>query len=241
MIKLKAGVVVGIPFRARKEGTVDGLCVPEWAITLANLQWPTNTNVAWAPVKGMGTGEARQCISEETLKLGAPLLFCLDDDVQLPPDAPRLLMETMSQAPDDVMVVGGIYTTKRHPPEPLVYVGGNGHGPHWKWKKGDIFECSGIATGCMLIKTEVFKHLEKPWFKDIKGETEGWEIENKAVDAMLNMTDDLYFCEKVTQAGFKILADTRVLCTHWDANTGQYFEMDPNSYPMKPKEEAVPA
>jgi len=239
MMNLKVGCVVGTPFRKRKPGTTDGLVVPEWAISLANLTWPCNTNIAWAPVKGLPRDEARNGIADETVRLGSPYLWFVDDDVQVPPDAPRYLLSTLAQAPDDVMVVGGIYTGKLDPPEPLVYVNGNGHGAHWKWKRGDVFECSAIATGCMMIKTEVFKHLEKPWFKDLDGETEGWTIENKAVGARLNMSDDLYFCEKVQSAGFKILADTRVICSHWDVANDKVFDMPLDSYPMRA--EKVPA
>lgn len=239
-MQLKAGVVVGIPFRARKEGTTHGLVVPEWAVTLANLVWPMNTTVAWAPVKGLPRDTARNNIAEETLRLGAPYLWFIDDDVQVPPDAARHLLTTIKQAPDDVMVVGGIYCGKLDPPEPLVYVGGNGTGAHWKWKRGDIFECSGIATGCMLIKTEVFKHIEKPWFRDVDGETEGWNVEHKAPTAYLNMTDDLWFCEKIQAAGFKILADTRVLCSHWDVENDKVFDLPADSYPMKPRDRVMP-
>lgn len=241
MMKLKAGLVVGIPFRGREEGTTAGLVVPEWAVTLANLTWPMNTNVAWAPTKGLKRDLARNSIAEETVKLGSPLLWFLDDDVQPPPDAARHLIDTIKQADDDVMVVGGIYCGKLDPPEPLVYVGGNGQGAHWKWKKGDIFECDSIATGCMMIKTEVFKHIEMPWFRDVDGETEGWTIENKAVGAALNMTDDLWFCEKVRAAGFKILADTRVICTHWDVAAGKPYDLPADSYPMRPREQLVTA
>ena len=237
MMNLKAGLVIGIPFRARKEGTTDGLVIPEVAITLANLTFPLNTNVAWAPVKGVVRDEARNKIAQESLDIGAPYLWFIDDDVQVPPDAARNLITALKQADDDVMVAAGIYCGKMDPPEPLVYVGGNGLGAHWKWKKGDVFECDSIATGCMMIKTEVFKHIEKPWFRDVDGETEGWTIANKAVGARLNMTDDLWFCEKVKSAGFKILADARVLCTHWDVPTGKFYELPEDSYPMRPREE----
>lgn len=238
MIQLKPGIVIGIPFRSRKEGTVNGLIQPEVAFSWSQFAFPMNTNVAWAPVKGYPRDVARNSIAEETVKLGSPYLWFLDDDVQAPPDAPRYLIETMKQAHDDVMVVGGVYTGKLDPPEPLVYVGGNGQGAHWKWKKGDIFDCHSIATGCMLIKTEVFQHIEKPWFRDAEGETEGWTIPNKAEGARLNMTDDLWFCEKVKAAGFRILCDSRVLCGHWDVPNDKCYELSATSYPMRPREDS---
>lgn len=238
MMNLNAGLVIGVPFRKRRPGTADGLVVPEWAITMGNLQMPTNVIVAWAPSKGQIRDVARNGIAQESVRLGAPYLWFIDDDVQVPPWAPRQLLTTLKQADDDVMVVGGIYCTKGELVEPLVYKGGNGTGVHWKWKRGDIFECSAIATGCMLIKTEIFKHLEEPWFRDVEGLKDGWTVEHKAADAALNMSDDLWFCEKVQAAGFKILADTNVLCTHWDTENGIPYDLPADSYPMRTEEVA---
>jgi hypothetical protein len=238
MIEIKPGLVIGLPVRSREIGTVKGLIQPEVAFSWSQLQFPMNTVVAWAPVRGFPRDQARNSIAEDTVRLGAPYLFFLDDDVQAPAHAPRCLIDTMKQAPGDVMVVGGVYTGKMEPTEPMVYVGGNGLGAHWKWKAGDIFDCHSIATGCMLIKTEVFKHIEKPWFRDAEGETEGWTLPNKAEGAGMNMTDDLWFCEKVKAAGFKILCDSRVLCGHWDVANDKCYELGRDSYPMRPREEA---
>ena len=85
-----------------------------------------------------------------------------------------------------------------------------------------------IATGCMMIKTEVFQHLEKPYFKTVDEEPDA-EVILKLV------TDDLYFCKKVTDAGFKILADGAILCTHWDYRTDPPtpYQLPPDSYPLK--------
>lgn len=232
MIEISCGVIVGLPFRKYnpKNGGA-GLVFPEWAVTLANLQWPLNTTVGWAPCKGLPTGEARQKICEEAIGIGAKYVFFIDDDVQVPPDAPRYLIGTMKQAANNVIAVGGIYFSKADPTEPVVYVDNVGSGAHWKWKRGDVFECSGIGTGCLLVNLELIQKLEKPWFKDLLGETEGWTIANKAAEARLNMTDDLYFCEKARSAGYKILADAHVICSHWDINTGRPFDMPKGCYP----------
>jgi hypothetical protein len=134
------------------------------------------------------------------------------------------------------MVAGGIYCAKANPTEPVVYRQ-NGDGAFWKWKAGDVFECSGIGTGCMAIKTELFRRLPEPWFLSV-------DEEGTPDTPVVQVTDDMYFCDKVQQAGFKILADTNVMCVHWGWNEAkndfQAFMLPEDCYPMRPVSESEP-
>ena len=173
-------------------------------------------NLSISALKGIEVGEARCQIAQHAIDLKAKYLFFLDDDTAPPYFAARRLIYALEQAGPEVMVAGGIYANKHsYPPEPMVFLQ-DGDGPHWKWKYGDVFECGSIGTGCMMIKTEVFQYLEKPWFATINECFSSGEY--GAHVHKLEMTDDLYFCEKVRKAGFKILADGGVLCVHWDVN-----------------------
>jgi hypothetical protein len=216
----KMGLVVGLPTRGLKVGF-------EWSLCLAGQNYPLNCNRWVTPCKGKPIAEARTKIAKFAIKEKAKYLWFLDDDVAPPFHACRKLMYDLEQADDDVMVAGGIYASKEDLPAPMVF-NGNGTGPFWKWKKGELFECSGIATGCMLIKTEVFDKIPEPWFETIDRMPNGRQ-------AMESMTDDLYFCEKVKAAGFKILADGGVLCVHWDYSTDPPtpYALPEDSYPMK--------
>lgn len=214
------GVVVGLPYSR--------LVMPEWAVALARQSWPTNVNICYAPIpcenrktgwSGPTRDEARSLIVQGAIDLHAPYIWFVDDDVEVTFDACRQLLKSIKEADDDVMAVGGIYPSKQDPPEPIVYEV-NGHGAFWRWKKNTVFECSLVGTGCMLIKTEVFKHIEKPWFKDIDTPT-------------LQITDDAWFCGKLQRAGFRILANAHVLCTHWDAETRTPYRLAEDSYPMR--------
>jgi len=66
----------------------------------------------------------------------------------------------------NVMVCGESIVQRLIRRSPIVYRG-NGQGAFWKWARWEIFECTGIGTGCMMIKTELFQHLEEPWFKTV--------------------------------------------------------------------------
>ncbi len=80
----------------------------------------------------------------------------------------------------------------------------------------------------MLIRTEVFRHLEKPYFKTVE---EYVEVDGNI--GCQKMTDDIYFCQKVKQAGFKILAHGGVLCGHYDVKKDKIFTMPDDACPVR--------
>jgi hypothetical protein len=223
------GLCIGLPFCGRPIS-------PEWAVSFSGQSYPLNIRRFVCSLKGEEVGKARNQIAEDAVSKGAKYLWFLDDDTAPPFHAIRSLINTLENADSKTMVAGGIYCAKAWPTEPIVYRG-NGGGAFWKWKSGDIFECSGLGTGCMVIKTEVFKHLPKPWFQTI-------DEDGTPEVPIVQVTDDLYFCEKVINAGFKILADTHVLCVHWgwDEEKKQFvpYMLPDDSYPIRPVSEDEP-
>lgn len=220
--------IVAIPFSGR-------YVAPEWSLSMMNLHHPRNTRHGQYATKGMKRDEARVKLVEKALAEKAEYVLFIDDDTAPPFDTITKLTMELDIADPDVMVIGGIYTTKTEPFEPLVFMD-HGSGPFWKWKFGDVFPCWGIATGCMLIRTEVFRHIPKPWFRDIDSVDEvGTDIQAFGKDGKpdeFHMTDDLYFCQKVNDAGFKILAHGGVLCVHWDQK-GRGHTLPDDAYPVK--------
>jgi hypothetical protein len=223
------GVALGFAFVGRP-------VAPEWALSIAQQNYPTNLSKMLCATKGMPIDKARETIVEKALDRKCKYVWFVDDDTAPPFFATRSLIETLENSDPRTMVAGGIYCAKAHPTDPIVYRE-NGVGSFWKWKQGDIFECASIGTGCMMIKTELFKHLERPWFKTIDGEGTSEQPINFA-------TDDIYFCDKVIKAGFKIMADSRVLCIHWgwDADQQDFvpFTLPEDCYPLRPVTEAEP-
>jgi hypothetical protein len=228
------GMTVGLTFGRRSgEGQYPSAKpVPaEWAVSMLAQVYPLNVNVCKFTTCGEEVGEARNHIVEEALKMRSKYLWFVDADTAPPKEAARVLMYLLEQSPDDVMVAGGIYCAKMNPTEPVVYRG-HGSGAFWKWKVGEVFECTGIGTGCMMIKTEVFKHLEQPYFKTVHEIPENMKLANGAAVDSIQTTDDLYFCDKVTAAGFKIMAHGGVQCIHWDIETGTPYMLPQDSYPV---------
>lgn len=206
-------IMVGVPSNGRP-------VAPEWAMAWALQSYPSNTAVGMLMPVGAEVGDARNIIVEHALKSKSEFVWFLDDDTAAPHYACAKLMYEMRHRPE-CMAIGGIYCQKNNPPAPLVYRG-NGHGEFWDWCVEDVFEVTGIGTGCLMVRCSVFEEIERPWFKTTL------EVPDKLIDGeqivSAGMTDDLYFCDKLTQAGHKIYAHGGVLCDHWDAvNRTRYF------------------
>jgi len=214
-----------------------GRYVPlEWGLALYGLAVPPGTNTTLLPVKGVQRDVAREGIAEKATEIGARNVLFFDDDNPPPPDTLYKLLSAMENADDDVAVVAGIYCTKTNPPTPLVWLE-EGEGCHWRWKQGDIFPCKVIATGCMMIRTKALARIPKPWFRDVTSPAQAVELGLIPADhnsVHFEMTDDVYFCRKVREAGFRILAHGGVLPGHWDQDGNVYFLPD-DSYPMRPR------
>lgn len=214
------GLMIGIPLSGRP-------IVPQWAFGYAALHPPMCYNVVTCHTWKAPIAEARNYFAEQAIANKAKYLFMLDEDVVAPGHTLRQLIYQAENRPE-AMVIGGIYCHKSPPAMPMVFRG-MGAGPYMDWKAGELFEVDGIAMGCTLIKTEVFQHLPKPWFRTIDNLDPYWDGITKAEV----WTEDLYFSDLVRKAGYKIYADGAVLCEHWDYNTMTATTLPADSPPMR--------
>jgi len=218
-LKIPGGLLVGYTFTRSQK------ILPEWHMAMVTQNWPVGTNLTYFTTLDMETGAARQSIAEKAVELGTKYVFFVDTDTAPPVFAARKLIYELEQH-DEAMACAGIYCTKEDPPYPIVFKD-LGQGVSWDWLVGDVFECAGVGTGCMMIKTEVFSKLSKPWFQTVDIEpTDTHNFSNK-------QTDDLYFCRKVTEAGYKILAHGGVIPIHWDAETARPFMLPSGCKPLR--------
>lgn len=203
-------LVIAIPFEGR-------YVPPEFALALALLQFPPNMQWMLTATKGVKRDEARNDLVRQARTLGARYVLFLDDDNPPPPDTVLKLMYVLESTGPEVALCAGIYTNKYDPPSPLVFLA-EGAGPYWRWRVDEVFECpGGIATGCMMIRTAAFDRVPEPWFHD---PPDG------------SMTDDLYFCRKVREAGMTMLAHGGVLPAHWGPD-GTEYRLGPDTYPFQ--------
>lgn len=181
----------------------------DWGFGLSALGPPINYSVQSVIMKGMEVADARNAIGKAAIEGGQEYIFLLGDDVQCPGHAIKQLIYRMEHDPT-LGVAGGIYVAKSDPPFPLVFRG-NGRGSYWNWKVGEYFEVTGIGMDATLIRTEVLKGMEYPWFKTVR---EDGYLEGKASSE--SWTEDLWFCDKVAEeTDFRIFADSMIMCSHW--------------------------
>lgn len=205
----------------------------EWAINLAKVvsSLPINTSWGFSLSKDNPIAVARNAIAEQALKSKVKYLFFIDDDTAPPDYAVGRLMSIL-ESDSQIAAAGGIYFTKSQPPQPVV---GRkfGQGPSWDWKLGEVFECQVLGTGCMMIRADVFNHIERPWFKEVDEKNPEENVTS------LKMTDDCYFLQKAINAGYKIMADGGTIPLHWDVNTGEHYSIPVDSPPVRAYEESI--
>lgn len=170
-------------------------------------------------VRGYDVATARNRIAEKALALEADWVLSVDNDVVVPKDALKKLLEDAK----DVNI--GFYAHRG--PDNLYH--GRTCICRLKDKDGKEYyhypleseytaeemrgmadageskiEVHGGGMGCALIRTEVFRKTEYPWYD--------WVNYGDANRGMLS--EDLYFCSLCRASGIKIYADVRVGCGH---------------------------
>lgn len=201
------------------------------------LQMPTNTTHINLWRKGIDQGDALNDMCEQALQHGCEYVMTIDDDTQPPTSAVLDLLRVLESSDKDVMACGGIYTTKTKPPEPIVYMG-RGQGAHWSWKMGDIFPCWALGNGCLMIKTQIFKEMPKPWFKNLRNRHQMMQFPEIYADMAdivpedVVVSPDLFFFAKLSRMGYKVLAHGGVLPIHWGSD-GRSYWLPADTYPTR--------
>lgn len=174
--------------------------------------------------------QAQTEMVDRALGIGAQYILFIEDDTIPPPGVLLELTRVLETAGEEVMVVGGVYTTRTNPPEPILYMG-PGEGTYWDWKVGQIFPCWGVGMGCTLLKLKLFQMMPKPWFKELKTLEEIREFPELFPEALeeykpgrkAGVSTDMFFYTRLAQMGFKVLAHGGVLPVHWDVATNQGY------------------
>lgn len=139
----------------------------------------------------------RNKIAEVAVKDKFDYVLMLDSDMIYPHDIIQRLLDHKKD------IVGGLYFLRRVTgTEPSIWNKSKVNDKYESIKRGrGLLEVDFVATGGILIKTEVFKKIGWPFFKI------------KYFDGRFK-TEDVYFCEKAKAAGYKLYADTDLVYRH---------------------------
>ena len=199
------------------KGPVD----PEWALNFAFLVQRCPRPTAISMVSAPAVDYARNELVENFLRTPCEWMLWLDTDVMPPVDAFEKLSKTnflivsalyrarnvWFASQSEWPVVAGRFTRQVIDGKENLVVQEYSRG----WDPGEIIPIDAAGFGCVLIHRKVFEALDPPWFnytmrykwrKGTEWEREDW------------ISEDWYFFKKVKDAGFKVVLNTTVECTH---------------------------
>jgi hypothetical protein len=162
----------------------------ETVSSLTNLKNPAEA--AYMFISGSLIYKARENIADEMLKHDFTHLLFVDSDMSFPPDALKKLVS------HDKDIVSGRAHKRVANFEPCFY-------KKCDWKEAIIYhdypegliEVAAVGMAFCLIKREVFEKVSKPWF-----------------NPTFDIGEDLAFCMRAQEAGFKIWVDTDLEIGH---------------------------
>jgi GT2 family glycosyltransferase len=148
---------------------------------------------------GPSPARNRNIIIEQALENNCTHIFFLDDDTAFEPD---LLYRLLRHDKD---MISGLYLMRNYPHQSIIFdvVKEDGSAHWYSLPKNcqELIEVVGAGLGAALIKTDVFRALEKPWIRIGELEKDHW-------------CDDLGFYRRARAAGFKLFCDTTALVGH---------------------------
>jgi 2-polyprenyl-3-methyl-5-hydroxy-6-metoxy-1,4-benzoquinol methylase len=144
---------------------------------------------------------ARSELVKDAISMGNDYILFLDSDIIMPPGAIEKLIDM------DVDIASGLYFAKGKPYLPVARL--EKDGKHFfleDFEYNDVIDVAGVGMGLCLIKASVFEKLKYPYFK--------FDWVDDGVNPIYECAEDLYFCDKAREAGFKIKLNTGVVCHH---------------------------
>ena len=164
-------------------------------------------------VRGYDCATARNRIAQKALDLNVDYVLMVDNDVVLPKDALKNLLDDLK----DVCL--GYYAhrgtdNQYHGRTCVCKLGYFNYPLESEYTAEEMFDFQdkgehkivihGGGMGCAFIRTDVFRRINYPWYD--------WVNYNDKERNMLS--EDLYFCEQCHRKRIPIYTDSRVACGH---------------------------
>lgn len=134
----------------------------------------------------------REKLIEEAKIINSDYVLWLDSDMVFPSTTALRLLEHNKD------IVGCNYLKRSKPLKPVAYKNiGDWDSYLPLTVEDELMEVEGVGMGCLLMKTEIFKNIQKPYFEFTYNEkTDDW------------MGEDFNLLKKLGQVGYKVYIDT---------------------------------
>jgi hypothetical protein len=181
----------------------------------------------YASVHSKMADEARNILINNAINMNAKYLIFIDDDVALPRDGIGMLVQTAERLGGSA-VVGGVCALKGSSMPAISSIDSEGrlYTPDCKpsFEPLEINWTTGAA--CLLIPVSILRKMKEDhpkmpfcWF----AKKDGKQV----------IGEDVFLCQRILKAGFKIFIDRRVQCLHFDMPKKEYYSympVDENQY-----------
>jgi choline kinase len=182
------------------------ICVPTrdtvhtlFAVSLCNLtNTLTKNNIDFNVhiVAGSVICNSRTRLAKEALETGATHLLWLDSDMAF---ASNVVEQLLNHNKD---IVAANYSTRYAPYQSVAFVDPDDMDCRLNATNG-LHKVWAVGMGCMLVKSQVYKDLPKPWFD---------HEYNKKLDNFSG--EDIYFCNQAMHHGYEVYVDADVKLSH---------------------------
>lgn len=146
---------------------------------------------------------SRNELATAAIQIEADYVFWLDSDMVFKPDTLIRMMETLKA--NDLDILTGLYFRRVPPYSPVLYNKIEIEGVACDFSEFDripdgLFEVGACGFGCVLMKTDVFFDVQAKF--------------GNMFAPIGNNGEDVAFCWRARQCGYKVMCDPSVVCGH---------------------------
>lgn len=173
-----------------------------------NENRPIRYEFYWYTTGRLLTAMAREKLVEQALLSGMDYILMYDDDMLLPSSFLEQMIDDVEKHPE-IDVLAPLAFMRNPPHYAVIYTTTEGydqklHQPYFfnnfvkNYPKNTLVECDAVGFGAVLIKMDMIRKMQAPYFMSTTGTGE-----------------DIFFCMKSKQeAGARIFMDTRIKLGH---------------------------
>ena len=146
---------------------------------------------------------SRNDLANMAIQNGSDYIFWMDSDMTFPQDALLRMIDTLEENNLDILT--GLYFRRVPPYTPVLFDRLEMNGNICSWSEfhsipAGLFEIGGCGFGCLLMRTDVF--------------FDGQARYGNMFTPIGNNGEDIAFCVRAREMGYKIMCDPSIRCGH---------------------------
>lgn len=174
-----------------------------FAQSLAMLKKPEDADCSLAMQMGSLIYTSRNDLAQRAIQMEADYVFWLDSDMVFEPDILIRMLKTIRE--NDLDILTGLYFRRVRPYSPVLFDKLDIRRNICSWSEfkeipEGIFEVGGCGFGCVLMDTSVFLSVQSK--------------HGNCFAPIANNGEDIAFCWRARDCGYKIFCDPSVICGH---------------------------